>query len=53
MNYKKWFQENTFSLKGKKIALTGSTGGLGNETAKHLAFLGADLVLPFNENVFS
>ncbi len=45
MNYEKWFQRNTHSLKGKRVAVTGATGGLGEQLCRHLAFLGADLVL--------
>ena len=45
MNVNKWLFENTSSLKGKTVALTGSTGGLGKELCKHLASLGADLIL--------
>ena len=45
MDYKKWFSENTHSLKGKTVAVTGSTGGLGVELCKHLAELQADLLL--------
>lgn len=45
MNYKKWFNENTESLKGKKVAITGATGGIGIELCRHLAYLQADLIL--------
>ncbi len=45
MNYKKWFLKNTQNLKGKTVAVTGSTGGLGVWLCKHLAGLGADLIL--------
>ena len=45
MNYKKWFLKNTESLSGKTVAVTGSTGGIGVWLCKHLATLGADLVL--------
>ena len=43
--YKKWLDKNTESLKGKRVAITGSTGGLGRELSRYLAYLGADLVL--------
>ena len=33
------------SLKGKRVAVTGSTGGIGRELCTHLARLGASLVL--------
>lgn len=45
MNYKKWLNENTQSLKGKRVAITGATGGIGAELCKHLAYLGAELIL--------
>lgn len=45
MNYTKWFENNTLSLQGKTVALTGSTGGIGNELCRHLLGLGAGLVL--------
>ncbi len=45
MNYKKWFENNTKSLKGKTVAISGATGGLGKQLCFHLAFLNADLVL--------
>lgn len=45
MNYTKWFENNTLSLQGKTVALTGSTGGIGNELCKYLLGLGAGLVL--------
>ncbi len=45
MNYNKWFYENTESLKGKKVAITGATGGIGIELCRHLANLQADLIL--------
>ena len=45
MNIKKWLKQNTHSLKGKTVAITGSTGGLGGEICKILASLNARLVL--------
>lgn len=45
MNYEKWLRSNTDSLSGKRIAITGSTGGLGKELCRFLAALGADLLL--------
>ena len=45
MNYEKWFADNSCSLSGKRVALTGSTGGIGNELCRHLLRLGAELVL--------
>lgn len=45
MGTNKWLLENTSSLEGKTVAITGSTGGLGREICKYLASLGAELVL--------
>ena len=45
MTIKKWIKQNTQDLSGKTIAITGSTGGLGNEICKILAELGASLIL--------
>lgn len=45
MNIEKWIKKNTSSLLGKKIAVTGSTGGLGRELCRYLASLGANLIL--------
>lgn len=45
MNVNKWLEKNCNSLKGKTVAITGSTGGLGNELGIYLARLGANLVL--------
>lgn len=45
MGAKKWFLKNTASLEGKKIAVTGTTGGLGRELCRYLASLGASLIL--------
>ena len=45
MNYDKWLENNTGSLLGKRVAITGSTGGLGQELCRYLASLGAQLLL--------
>ncbi len=45
MNTEKWIFKNTESLKGKTIAITGTTGGLGKELCKYLSSLGASLIL--------
>ncbi len=45
MRYRRWLQQNTTSLVGKRIAITGSTGGLGTALCHYLAMLGASLVL--------
>ncbi len=41
----KWLVNNTESLKNKKIAITGTTGGLGKELCVYLSKLQGDLVL--------
>ena len=41
----RWIERNTCSLKGKTVAISGSTGGLGRELCAYLAELGADLIL--------
>ncbi|MBQ9807127.1 MAG: SDR family NAD(P)-dependent oxidoreductase [Clostridia bacterium] len=45
MSIQAWLKRNTVSLKGKRIAVTGSTGGLGMPLCGYLASLGASLVL--------
>lgn len=45
MNYSEWFKNNAKSLSGKTVALTGSTGGIGNELCGHLLSIDARLVL--------
>ena len=45
MNYKKWLAENTTSLKGKTVAISGSTGGIGKELCKFFCSLSADIIL--------
>ena len=45
MNINKWLINNTDSLYGKTVAITGSTGGLGKEICKYLAHLGTNLIL--------
>ena len=45
MSIQKWLEKNTRSLYGKTVAVTGSTGGIGRELCRHLAALGANLVL--------
>ena len=45
MKVEKWLKTNAKSLVGKKIAISGSTGGIGKETCELLANLGASLVL--------
>ena len=45
MNYKKWLSENTCSLKGKTVAISGSTGGIGKGLCKFFCSLSSDLIL--------
>lgn len=45
MTVDRWIKKNTDSLEGKTVAITGSTGGLGRVLCRHLAELGADLIL--------
>lgn len=45
MNIKTWIDNNTKSLMGKTVAITGSTGGIGTELCQYFAALGANLIL--------
>ena len=45
MNIEKWLSKNTLRLDGKKVAISGSTGGLGRELCKYIAQLGGKLIL--------
>ena len=45
MNYTKWLDKNAQTLAGKKVAITGSTGGLGKEICRFILTLGGELVL--------
>lgn len=45
MNKEKWLLKNTESLKGKTVAVTGTTGGIGGELCSYLCSLGASLLL--------
>lgn len=40
-----WIHNNTRSLAGKTVAISGATGGIGNALCRHLAALGARLIL--------
>lgn len=44
MSINKWIKKNTKSLEGKRVAVSGSTGGIGAELCKILVGLGAELV---------
>ncbi len=43
--YDRWFARHTHSLQGKRVAVCGATGGIGEELCRHLARLGAELWL--------
>ena len=45
MTYSKWLAENTASLSGKTVAISGSTGGIGRELCRYFLLLGAKLIL--------
>ena len=45
MTVAQWIKQNTTSLVGKTVAITGSTGGLGRALCRHLAKLGSNLIL--------
>ncbi|MBQ6884775.1 MAG: SDR family NAD(P)-dependent oxidoreductase [Clostridia bacterium] len=44
MNYYKWIDSNGFSLKGKTVALSGATGGIGSILCDYIAYLGANIL---------
>ena len=43
--FKKLFESGELSLKGKTVAISGATGGLGREICRRLCTLGAELIL--------
>lgn len=45
MSIKRWLKSQTSDLSGKRIAISGSTGGLGRQICKYSAALGAELIL--------
>ena len=45
MQKNKWLLKNCDSLKGRRVIVTGATGGLGREICFHLASLGANITL--------
>lgn len=45
MNIDRWIKENTSSLKDKRVAISGSTGGIGREICRILAKLGAEIIM--------
>lgn len=45
MNINRWLKDNTSTLAGKTIAISGATGGLGKPLCQRLAALGVSLIL--------
>jgi len=45
MSIKKWLKNNTESLKGKVVAISGTTGGIGKQLCEILVGLNASLIL--------
>ncbi len=45
MTNARWLKKHTRSLAGRRVAISGPTGGLGRELCRYLAGLGAELVL--------
>lgn len=45
MNINKWIGDNASSLNGKRIAISGSTGGIGRELCKIILRLGGDIIM--------
>lgn len=45
MNKNKWLNKNATSLKGKRVIITGATGGLGKQICTSLALLEANVTL--------
>lgn len=45
MKISDWLNKNTYSLNGKKIAVTGATGGIGVPLCRYLLKLNANLIL--------
>ncbi|MBQ3202057.1 MAG: SDR family NAD(P)-dependent oxidoreductase [Clostridia bacterium] len=43
--YNRWFSRHTHRLQGKRVAVCGATGGIGEELCRYLARLGAELWL--------
>ena len=52
MQKNKWLLKNCDSLKGRRVVVTGATGGLGKELCFYLAMLNANITLACrNENL--
>lgn len=44
INYNKWLEKHTCSLRGKRVAIFGSTGGIGNELCRYILMLDGTLI---------
>lgn len=44
MKYYKWLDKNTTDLRGKTVAISGATGGIGIWVCDYLAYLGANII---------
>ena len=53
MKFEKWLNKNCQSLKGKRVVVTGATGGLGREICDYLARLEADITLACRNQVLA
>ena len=45
MNIEKWLNNNAERLDGRRVVISGSTGGLGRELCGYIALLGGELIL--------
>lgn len=45
MKTEKWLKKHAPFLSGKRVAISGSTGGLGNALCRHFATLGAEIIM--------
>ena len=50
MQKNKWLLKNCDSLKGRRVVVTGATGGLGREICFHIASLGANIQIKASRN---
>ncbi len=53
MDITKWLDKNCNSLHGKRVVITGATGGLGREICDMLGYLGADITLACRNKALS
>ncbi len=45
MNTEKWLNKNAHSLEGKRVAISGATGGIGQELCRYFAGLRAEILM--------